>query len=168
MIDYKEKIATLYKINEFLNSIDNLDSLLNLIMEEATLAVKAEASSVALYDKHKRNLYFSVALGEKGEQIKRIQIKPGEGIIGCAAQKRRPFNIVDVSKDKRFSARMDKYTGFKSKSILAVPIIHNKELIGALEVINKRNAHCFSEQDVELLEIIAGQAGIAQKERLKK
>ncbi|MFC1698860.1 ATP-binding protein [Candidatus Omnitrophota bacterium] len=162
-IDQNKEITTIYRVNEFLSSaaIGSLDRLLNLIMEEATKTVDAEVSSIALYDKRKKDLYFTVALGEQGAQIKQFRIKLGQGIIGTVAKERKYLNIADVAKDKRFSSGLDKKTGFKSKSILAVPIVHKKELIGALEVINKQGGLSFSSEDIRLLEIIAGQAAIA-------
>ncbi|MBU1854031.1 MAG: GAF domain-containing sensor histidine kinase [Candidatus Omnitrophica bacterium] len=160
--NYNKEITTIYRVNEFLSSasIGSLEHLLNLIMEEATKTVDAEVSSIALYDKQKKDLYFTVALGKKGEQVKQFRIKLGQGIIGVVAKERKSLNIADVSKDKRFSSGLDKKTGFKSKSILAVPIIHKGKLIGALEAINKRGMKSFSSQDARLLEIVAGQAAI--------
>ncbi|MFC1624186.1 ATP-binding protein [Candidatus Omnitrophota bacterium] len=162
-IDYNKEIATIYRVSEFLGSAStgSLDNLLHLIMEEATKTVEAEASSIALYDKRNKDLYFTVALGEEGGKIKEFRIKLGQGIIGTVAKEKKPLNIADVSKDERFNTGLDKKTGFKSKAILAVPIVHKEKLIGALEVLNKKGAECFSTQDVKLLEIIAGQAAIA-------
>ncbi|MFC1508204.1 GAF domain-containing protein [Candidatus Omnitrophota bacterium] len=161
--DHNKELTTIYRVNEFMGSasVGSLENLLKLIMEEATRTVDAEVSSVALYDQRKKDLYFTVALGDQGEQIKQFRIKLGQGIIGTVAKERKSLNITDVAKDKRFNTGLDKKTGFKSKSILAVPIVHKEKLIGALEVINKIGAESFSSQDVKLLEIVAGQAAIA-------
>lgn len=159
--DYKKGIATLYRINRFLEYIENLERLLYLIMQEASHTVQAEASSIALYDQRKKKLIFTVALGKKGAKIKQMRMKLGRGIIGYVAQTKKPLNIPDVAKDKRFYSGIDKKTEFKTKSILAVPIIHKQKLIGALEVINKKGAPSFSSRDMKLLEIVAGQAAIA-------
>jgi len=156
-----KEITALHRINAFLSCIDNLDELLQLIMHEASLTVKAEASSIALYDSQQKNLRFTVSLGKKGKQIKEIRLKLGQGIIGYAAQSRKSLNIRDTAKDKRFNSGIDNKTKFKSKSILAVPIIFRQKLIGALEVINKKGAPCFSDLDAKLLEIVSGQAAIA-------
>lgn len=160
-IYYQKRIATLHRINKFLESIDNLDNLLNLIMQEASVTVQAEASSVALYEPRKKELLFTVALGKKGEKIKQMRLKLGQGIIGYVAKTRKSLNIADVAKDKRFYSGADKKTEFKTKSILAVPIIHKRKLVGALEVINKKGMRPFSSSDTELLEIVAGQAAVA-------
>ncbi|MBU1125377.1 MAG: GAF domain-containing sensor histidine kinase [Candidatus Omnitrophica bacterium] len=160
-LDQNKEISALHKINEFLGCIEDLDELLQLIMQEASRTVEAEASSIALYDSQQKDLRFTVSTGEKGKEVKEIRLKMGQGIIGYAAETRKPLNIVDVSKDERFHSDVDKKTQFKSKSILAVPILFKQRLIGALEVINKIGAPQFSDADVRLLEIVAGQAAIA-------
>lgn len=123
--------------------------------------MQAEASSIALYEPRKKELLFTVALGKKGSGIKQMRLKLGQGIIGYVAQTKKPLNIADVSKDKRFYSGADKKTAFKTKSVLAVPIIHKRKLIGALEVLNKKGAASFSAGDMKLLEIVSGQAAIA-------
>lgn len=155
------EFTALHRINTFFGCIDNIDELLQRIMSEASQTVKAEASSIALYDSRGKNLRFTVSLGKKGKQIKEITLKLGQGIIGYAALHKKPLNIPDVSKDRRFHADVDKKVKFKTKSILAVPILRKQKLIGALEVINKKGAGHFTSADTKLLEIVAGQAAIA-------
>lgn len=160
-LNQNKEIATLHRINKFLGCIDDLDKLLQLIMQEASHTVEAQASSIALYDSQQKNLRFTVSLGKKGRQVKEIRLKLGQGIIGYAAQFRKCLNIADVNKDKRFHSDIDEKTKFKTKSILAVPIIYKQRLIGALEVINKKSGFQFSSADTKLLEIVAGMAAIA-------
>lgn len=156
-----KEIAALYQINQFLGYVDKLDVLLHSIMEVASKTVAAEASSIALYDNQKKDLYFTVSLGKMSTKVKEFRIELGQGIIGFAAQSKKPLNIRNVSKDKRFHGDVDKKTKFKTRSILAVPILRQKKLIGALEVINKKTSPSFSLEDTKLLEIVAGQAAIA-------
>jgi signal transduction histidine kinase len=160
-MDLKREIAALYKIHKFPAYIDDINELLQHIMQEACRSVNAQTGSVALYDSSQKNLRFTVSLGKKGVLVKETRLKLGQGIIGCAAQKRKPLNIADVTKDKRFFADIDKKTKFKSKSILAVPVIYKQKLIGALEMINKKGAAKFSQTDTRILEIVAAQAAVA-------
>lgn len=160
-INQNKEIAALYRINKFLACVEDLDKLLKVIMQEASSTVKAEASSIALYDNRQKNLRFMVSLGKKGAQVKEARLKLGEGIIGYAAQSRKPINIADAAKDKRFHTGIDEKTKFKSRTILAVPIVYKQRLVGALEVINKKGAAKFSSADIKLLEIVAGVAAIA-------
>jgi signal transduction histidine kinase len=86
----------------------------------------------------------------------------GEGIAGRVAQEGKPVLVPDVDKDKRFSPRVDKHTGFKTRSIVCVPIKHKGRLIGVLQVLNKRTGP-FDEGDLELLTVVSNQVGIAME-----
>jgi two-component system, NtrC family, sensor kinase len=160
-IDYKKHFRTLQKVNAFISQISNLNRLLDLIMEESKNILEAEASSLLLYDRTEKLLYFQVVTGKKGEKVKKFKLKMGEGIAGTAAKERKIINIADASKDKRFFEKIDKKSKFKTKSILAMPIVRKKKLIGVLEVLNKKNGKSFNKSDVELMEIISDQAGLA-------
>ncbi|MCM8820364.1 MAG: ATP-binding protein [Candidatus Omnitrophica bacterium] len=159
--EYLEKFKVLEKISSFISSIYNLHRLLNLIMEESKNILKAEASSLLLYDKEKKELFFEVATGKKGIGVKTIKLKIGEGIAGVCAKEKRIINVKDVSKDKRFFSLADKKSHFKTKSILAVPLIGKKgKLLGVLEVLNRRDGKPFDKEDEELMKIIASYASL--------
>ncbi|MCX8081807.1 MAG: ATP-binding protein [bacterium] len=159
--EYLQKFKVLKRISSFISSIYNLHQLLNLIMEESKNILKAEASSLLLYDREKKELFFEVATGEKGRDVKAIKLKLGQGIAGICAQEKRLINVKDVSKDKRFFSLADKKSHFKTKSILAVPLTGKKgKLLGVLEVLNRKDGKPFDKKDEELMRIIASQAAL--------
>lgn len=158
--NYNKLLGVVHRVNNFFGYIDNFDILISAIMKEVAQAMAAEACSIAIYDKNSKDLVFMYTLGEKSSTVKQMRIKIGEGIIGYAAKKRIAINIKDVSLDKRFMASVDRKTGFCTRSVVAVPLIYSKELIGAIEVINKKRGS-FTAEDVNLLEFIAGQAAIS-------
>jgi signal transduction histidine kinase len=151
----------LQRINTFMESIEDLRQMLRQIMKVSMEAVSAQASSVFLYNPDRQELWFDVVLGEKGFRLTERRLRLGEGIAGCAARDLEVINIGDASRDERFDKSWDQMTGFATRSILAVPMVRRGELVGVLEVINKRDADCFGRQDQELLRIIASQAAIA-------
>ncbi len=114
-----------------------------------------------LYDPKSKELFFEVALGKKGEKVKKIRLKLGEGIAGTAAKMDKALNIPDVTKDPHFYKEADSRSGFKTKSILTVPLKRKGKLLGVLEVLNKKNGRSFDKQDLRLIQIIAGQAAVA-------
>lgn len=151
----------LLQANRTLSSKLNVDDVLQSVMEFATKVVKAEASSLLLLDEKKNELYFDVALGSVKDQVKQIRIKVGEGIAGWVAKERQPLIVNDVSKDKRFTGKVDKSTQFQTKNILAVPLLAKGRLVGVIEGINKQNGQIFTESDKEAFELFASQAAIA-------
>lgn len=157
----RNTIEILQQINIFMESIDNLHRMLLQIMKVSMEAVSAQASSVFLYKADTQELNFDVVLGDKCYWLTERSVRLGEGIVGCAARNLEVINISDVSRDSRFNDTWDKMTGFTTRSILAVPMIRRGELVGVLEVINKRDADGFNREDQELIRIIASQAAIA-------
>ena len=157
-----DKFHTLIEINALINSnYKNIHSLLSRIMESATLLSDAEASSLLLLDKEKDELFFEVALGSKGDDVKKFTVKLGEGIAGWVAQKNKSLIVNDVASDKRHLSNIGEEINYKSKTIMAVPMRIKDDCIGVLEVINKKdNAH-FTQDDLEWLEIFANQAALA-------
>jgi signal transduction histidine kinase len=138
-----------------------LPDLLKEVMRLAGEVVGAEASSLLLVDANTGELYFDVALGEKGGALQQVRLKKGEGIAGWVGENLQPAIVNDVSQDPRWAQRADEKTTFQTKALLAVPMLVRGRLIGVMEVINRRDGAPFGEPDVKILEAFAAQAGVA-------
>ena len=157
-----KQLETLFQVNKFMASISDLDELLQLVMHEASRSVGAEASSIALYDPVRDDLFFRVALGTKGAEVKQVRLSKETGIIGCVARTGKVVNVKHAQRDRRFDSSVDKRTGFVTRSILAMPIPRKGRLTAVLEVINKQGVPgYFTKEDEELLSVVGTQAGIA-------
>ena len=155
------QVDTFYQVNKFISSIDNLEELLNLIMQEAAAAVEAEASCIALYDPEDNRLHIKFASGEGSEGIRHLSQPIEQGILGAAAATSTFVLVEDAQHDPRWDPTNDRITGFTTRTILATPIRRREKLLGVLEVINKRGDPRFTEIDGRLLEVVANQAAIA-------
>ena len=155
------QVHTLYQVNRFISSIHNLDQLLDLIMRESETAVAAEASCIALYGPSDNLLHIEFASGEADEGVRHLTLSLGQGILGEVAVSGKAVLVEDARQDPRFDSSVDRQTGFTTKSILATPIRRREELLGVLEVINKRDGPSFTEEDQLLLEVVADQAAVA-------
>ena len=142
----KIKILQLNALNNIsleLTRTTDLDSLLNKIIEYTALIVKAEAASILLLDKKKNELYFKVSLGKKSQEIKKYRVKVGEGIAGWVAEKGKSLIVDDVAEDRRWNKNINSSTNFTTKSLLCVPLILEKDIIGVMEAINKKKRRIF-------------------------
>ena len=155
------QIQTFYRVNRFISSIYNLEELLDLIMRESEAAVEAEASSIALYDALDNMLHIEFASGEADEGVKHLTLAMGQGVLGEVAATGKTLRVDDARRDPRFDPSIDQQTGFVTKSILATPILRRDELLGVLEVINKKDGPSFTEEDSLMLEVVASQAAVA-------
>ncbi len=158
-----ERIEALTEISLILGSTLDLNKLLNIIMEEAKKLLDSEASSIFQIDEEKKELFFVVATGEKGETVKEIRVPLGKGIAGWVAQHGQTLFVKDVSKDPRFYDTVDKKSRFKTRSILAVPLSAKGKIIGVAEVLNKKGGETFTEEDIELFETLARHASVAME-----
>ena len=155
------QIETFYRVNSFISSIDDLEQLLELIMQEAEAAVDGEASCIALYDSSDERLHIEITSGEKREEVRHLSLALGQGILGVVAESSTALRVDDVRQDPRFEPSVDKATGFTTRAIVAAPILRRGQLLGVLEVINKRGGPQFTGEDTALLEVVANQAAIA-------
>jgi len=151
----------LLQSNRILSSKLDVEDVLRAVLELATKVVRAEASSLLLLDQKTNELYFDVALGSAKESVKRLRLKVGEGIAGWVAKERVPLVVNDVTRDKRFTQRVDKSTQFTTRSILAVPMMAKGGLVGVIEALNKENGQDFTDADREAFEIFASQSAVA-------
>jgi Nif-specific regulatory protein len=156
------KFQTLLEINAKINSnYEDGTELLTKIIEYATRLSEGEASSLMLLNNENKRLYFEIALGSKGDEVKKYSLDLGEGIAGWVVRNNTSLIVNDVESDTRFSSDISRKIGFPTHSILAVPMRVKEECIGVLEIINKKNRKPFTNEDLQWLEIFAVQAAIA-------
>jgi len=155
------QLNALNNISLELTRTTDLDVLLNKIIEYAAIIVKAEAASILLLDKKKNELYFKASLGKKSKEIKKYKVKVGEGIAGWVAEKGKSLIVDDVTKDTRWNKSIDSSTKFTTKSLICVPLVLEKDIMGVMEVINKKDKECFDKNDEEILNSFANQVVIA-------
>ncbi len=160
----QKQIKKLYEVleaNRDLSSTLNLTLVLERLLEKAREVIEAEASSLMLLDEEKQELYFHTVLGEKSEQLKKIRLKLGEGISGWVALNKQPVLVEDCSKDPRFYKKADQTSGFQTRSMICVPLLFRKRVLGTIQVLNKTNQRNFNEEDLKIFQIMADQAAIA-------
>lgn len=152
--EWRRRLSLLLKYGKDAVSTTNLDDLLQLLIEESKAVLNAERATVFLADKKKNELWSRMASGTKT-----IRIPLDRGIAGAVATSGELLNIKNVYKDPRFNPEVDKKTGFKTKSILTVPMIDAKRnIIGVFQVLNKIGGDEFDRQDEELLTLLSDQA----------
>ncbi|MBA7648777.1 hypothetical protein ES703_56567 [subsurface metagenome] len=156
-----EKLGTAIEVSSIIASSLNIDEVLALIMKHVNRVTQSVASTLMLLDEHTGELVFSVPTGPKADQLTDIRIPPGTGIAGWVAEHGQSLLVPDIKKDPRFYPEIDRISGFKTKSILCVPLKFKNKLIGVLEVINKTDGSAFTEKDALLLGIFAGQSAMA-------
>jgi len=159
----RRELETILRFTALINSSLRIEDVLNYAMEWAEEFIDAEASTVYELDEEKRELFIRIARGEKKQSVERIKFELGQGISGHVVQTGQPMVIQDVRKEKRFSPKFDRITGFRTRSMLCVPLILRGKTIGALQVLNKKSGDLFTQIDVELLTSMSQQIAVAME-----
>ncbi len=144
-----------------LNSLLSLPELLAAIMRTATNLMDAETSSLMLLDEAANELTFEVATGDPAAEVAQMRVPADQGVAGWVLKNKKPALVNDVQKDERFYAQIDRASGYKTKSMLAVPLDIRGRIIGVVEMINKRDGAGFTERDQEIASAFAAQAAVA-------
>ena len=155
------QFTKLVELGNILNSTLEPIEVRKRAMQAAISLMDCEVGSLLLFDKEKDELFFEVALGDKGEAVKEVRLKTGEGVAGWVAEHGVPLIVPDATKDVRHSMKVDEKSGFTTKSILCVPVMIKQKVIGVLQAINKLGNEPFSEEDLKLFQLLANQVAIA-------
>ncbi len=157
------ELETILRFTALISSSLRIEDVLNYAMKWAEEFIDAEASTVYELDEEKKELFIRIARGEKKESVERIKFELGQGISGHVVQTGQPMVIQDVRKEKRFSPKFDRITGFRTRSMICVPLILRGKTIGALQVLNKKSGDLFTKIDVELLTSMSQQIAVAME-----
>jgi class 3 adenylate cyclase/DNA-binding response OmpR family regulator len=148
-------------ISVALTSLMDVNELLTLIMDKSKEVMRAEASSLLMLDQDAGLLRFHVARGTAGAALRSATVALGHGIAGWVAQTGEPLLIPDAYQDARFDPSYDKRSGFRTRSILTVPLKVKDEVTGVVQVINKVGEAAFDQHDLDLFLSFASQASVA-------
>jgi len=164
-VEYRTKLQ---EIGNKLNSATNLDEIFLDLQDEVTSLFEAERMTVYVVDGVKREL---VSRLKSGNEIAEIRIPVSKNsIAGYAAFKQSAVNIQNaydneeisaIDPDLQFDSSWDQKTGFSTKQIIAHPIIFQKYLLGALQLVNHRKDQPFTSIDEKYLSELSKIFGIA-------
>jgi two-component system, NtrC family, sensor histidine kinase HydH len=155
------ELKALVELSTLINSSLDIQRVLGHAMRCVQEFLDAEASSIFEIDSEKRELFFRLALGDAADRVREVRLKVGQGVAGWVAQTGQPLIIPDTAKDPRFSQNVDDHSGFKTRSIVCVPMVYAGQLTGVIEVLNKRSGREFNEDDQEILTVLANQIATA-------
>lgn len=141
-------------------STQDLDQILTTVIQIINEKMHVETGSILLREPDTDMIKFAKIMRGDIEEFASVRLKIGQGIVGWVVATGQPALVPDVSRDPRWYNEIDKGTGFVTRSILCVPLIVGHDVIGAIELLNKRDG-VFSQADVHLLESIAAPVAIA-------
>ena len=157
-----KRIQELYtQIAKLITSSLELSKIADAIMKEIELFFEPRNWSLFRFDLTTQELFFFVAKGINQKTIKHIRLKLGEGIAGYVAKTGKSVYVKNAEHDPRFSKKVDTASGFQTRSLIAVPIIFQKQVLGVIELVNTHEGRRFTQYELHILETIAEFSAIA-------
>lgn len=138
-----------------------MEEIVETILERISQLVPAKNWSLLLLDETKGELFFQVAVGLDEEITKDIRIALGEGVAGTVALTGEPLVVRDVEEEPRFTSKVDALSGFRTRSLICLPLKLRGRALGVVEIVNPVDHSLFEEPQMTLLSILADYLAIA-------
>jgi len=163
-VDVVKRVQELDTLKEIGNTLAistfDIDKVLQYAMDMIRIVIDVEAGSLFLL--HDSELEFKIAFGNDIRNLQKFKLKLGQGISGSVASQGKPLIVNDISQSPHFFPDVDAHTGFKTHSVLCVPMISQGKVLGVIELINKINGD-FGPNDEHLLQSIVSSLVIAME-----
>ncbi len=153
-----------WEITQRLQHAESLEAALRDSLNEVVKAVGAEAGTIWSFNaRGDRRIYPSFWIG--GADLTGMSLAEGEGIAGAVVQSGQTTVVKDCQSDPRWAGRFDENTGFITRSMVCVPLANKYEVIGCIQIINKKDGSLYDDADVALCENLAMLTAIAVDEK---
>ncbi|MDA1276934.1 MAG: GAF domain-containing protein [Verrucomicrobia bacterium] len=152
------RVSALADVHNRIADILSLDLLLKKLIEIITETLNADRSTLYLHDTETHELFSRIAQGDLTQEIR---FPSTAGIAGSVFTSGESVIIDDAYRDPRFNQAIDKATGYRTRSILCMPVVNKSGIpIGVTQVLNKKGGP-FTPEDERRLRAFSAQAAIA-------
>lgn len=168
LADRMHRLETLYAIEQAINQPGELAPILAHVTDLTAKAFGSEAGSILMAEGDSDRLVFHYSYGEKAEALQRVTVSRTEGIAGWVLQNLKATVSNEPDQDPRFLKQLTEEIHFRVRNILAAPLVTGGQVLGVMEILNKRQGS-FTEDDLATLEFIARQlAGTLHRKLLQE
>ncbi|MGZ6018654.1 MAG: adenylate/guanylate cyclase domain-containing protein [Phenylobacterium sp.] len=153
------ELRQLLDVNVAIASEIHLEALLRRIVQVTSQIIRADRSSLFLYDEKTDELWSMVAEGVESRQIR---FPSTAGLAGDSFTRQAPINVTDAYSDSRFNQQVDRDTGYTTRAVLTAPVTtRDGRRLGVMQAFNRLDGEPFSETDVARLTAFGAQAAVA-------
>lgn len=154
-------LQAVLKVSRDLAVVSDLAVLLQIVQHAALDVLECERATVFLYDTERDELYSRVATGAS-----EIRFSAERGIAGESFRAGQVIHVADAYADARFNPDVDRATGFRTRNMIAFPLVGlANKIVGVLQVLNKAEGS-FDPWDDELVRTFGAQVGMAVQRQL--
>ncbi|EIM08455.1 metal dependent phosphohydrolase with GAF sensor [Planococcus antarcticus DSM 14505] len=156
-----QELVTLLEASNQLNSNIEMGEVLENILLQMVQVVGAEAGTLWVLNKERQKIKAVAAYGPSAFNILNLELEMDEGIVGKVIGTGEAQLIENVASHPNWAHRVDHSSGFVTKSMITVPLAVKGQVLGALQLLNKKDIAFFSEQDISLAVALANQSALA-------
>ncbi|HEY3117900.1 MAG TPA: GAF domain-containing protein [Chloroflexota bacterium] len=154
-----QRLTNLFDLSRDVVAELELDRLLQTIMARSSQALDADRSTLFVVDEANNQLWSHIAQGLDTTEIRMPKFL---GLAGHVAMTGATVNVPDAYQDDRFNQGIDRQTGYKTRSVLAMPIHDTSgSIVGVLEALNKKTGAVFTSEDETLCTILCSYIEVA-------
>ncbi len=157
------ELSALFETASDLAALNDVDDVLEAIVHRARQLLQSDVAYLSLNDDHRGDTYMRVTEGIIAPSFRAVRLPMGAGLGGLVAQSATPYATPDYFEDERFRHTRGIDTAVHDeglRSILGVPLLLGKQVIGVLYAAN-RDVRPFGREAVALLVSLAAHAAIA-------
>lgn len=155
----KQNLALLYEVSRALSSNRYLEEILFLIVGLTAQLMGSKICSLMLLDDERQELVIKATQSLSENYRTKPPIKVGESVSGRAVQQKKPITVRDVTSEEGYKyPELARSEGLRS--LISVPMMNKNRVIGVLNCYTATE-HEFSEDEIQVLIIIANQAAVA-------
>ena len=156
--------SALFDVSARIDTKVDVRQLLSEILDTSLQVLKAEEGALLLVDEASGALVFSVVRGTGADSLVGAWLPAGLGFAGWVAEHRQPQVVQDVRRDPRFYPEVDDIFGFRTRSMVCVPVLlDDGRLLGLIQVLNQVTDREFDQDDLDLMLIVAQLAATAMR-----
>jgi two-component system phosphate regulon sensor histidine kinase PhoR len=150
------EFAVITDISHVLSSTLNVQQIYRLLTGPIRQTLNVHTLSIGLIEPVTGDIVFvEKLLGPMFEQLPPVRVKKGQGIAGWVAEHQEPVIINDAYADRRFFSGVDRRSGFRTHSMICIPLKVDDRTIGVLQAINRQFGR-FTEHDLQLMLGLSG------------
>ncbi|MET0153345.1 MAG: sensor domain-containing diguanylate cyclase [Candidatus Binatia bacterium] len=160
----EQELRELRTINQLIGTLTStleLPEILRIVLGRLKSLTQAEALSLMLYDAERDELVFAATETLRENDVVGLRLPPSQSLASWVARSGESAIVNDVESDPRFYAAIDRASGFRTRSLLCVPLRRAGQVVGVLEVANRYDTVPFDEGNRRLLENLAAEVGDA-------
>ena len=163
MAEEKRFAKATWKIMEQLLEVESLDDALSGSLEIIVNTLNSEAGAIWLLDPKTDRLSSLFHIGPA--DVSNISVENGLGIEGLVTKTGKSVMVSDAATDPRFDGSVFDDNGFVTRTMICVPLNNLHDVIGCVQIVNKRDGSLYDEEELQLCERMAALAAITIDEK---